>query len=324
MSNIKETLKNNKMIRMMVKRIKIYREYLADASDYSANYLEKSEKKGNVNYRAMLLIHSLEKGMCMPSLRPFGQKKAVELMDVLKRYTTPNVFEYKLGVSTLAAWVSFFDEHDWKNDDICEEVRVFVSTKKIDYKAGCRVYNKPVAIFEEGNFEEVLLSRHSVRDFEDREISKDDLKFALRCFTEAPTACNRQMCKIYQVKNIDVKNLLHNTVLGVGGFNQDTMTYFIVTFDLAAFDFFGERNQGYLNAGLVAMNFVNGLHYRGIGSCFMQWANKRSEDLKVRNALGLSKSEKIAIVIGAGYYKKESIIPCSCRKNITDIFSVVD
>ena len=132
------------------------------------------------------------------------------------------------------------------------------------------------------------------------------------------------MCKVYQVKKQDVKELLNKTILGVGGFNREAMTYFVITYDIAAFDFFGERNQGYMNAGLVAMNFVNGLHFKGIGSCFMQWANKRSEDVKVRKALGLSDSEKIAIVLGAGYYKDTYIIPCSCRKSIDEVFKVVE
>lgn len=321
--SVKEFLKTNDTLRRIVKKLKIYKEYLSDASDYSKYYLEMAEKYGNMNYRVMLLIHSLEKGMCMPNSRPFGQKKAVDLMNVLNSYSTHNVFEYKLGISTLHAWVAFFDEHEWKNDKTCEQIRAYLADKTSEFEAGYKMYPDPKVILAEGNFEKVLLSRHSVRDFQDREIEKEDLEFALKCFVEAPTACNRQMCKIYQVKNPEVKKLLHKTVMGVGGFNHDTMTYFIVTYDMAAFDFFGERNQGYMNAGLVAMNFVNGLHFRGIGSCFMQWANKRSEDLAVRKALGILDSEKIAIVIGAGYYTEESIIPCSCRRSIEDVLRVV-
>lgn len=322
--SIKEFFKANDSLRRFVKKYKIYKEYIGDAKDYSKYYLEIAETKGNFNYRIMLLIHSIEKGMCMPNLRPFGQKKAAALMNILSGYTEKNLFEYQLGIAVLKSWVTFFDEHNWKNDKICEKVREYVDDKESNYKAGYKKFYNPAVNFSEENFENVLLSRHSVRDFEDREISSKDLAFALKCFVEAPTACNRQMCKIYQVKNKNVKNLLHKTILGVGGFNYDTMTYFIVTYDMAAFDFFGERNQGYMNAGLAAMNFVNGLHYKGIGSCFMQWANKRKEDKIVRQALGILDSEKIAIVIGVGYYTKESVIPCSCRRSIEDIYRIIE
>ena len=323
MLDIKELLKSNNILRRLVKKIKIYKSFFEDACEYEKYYLEKADKKGKSHYRIMLLVHSLEKGMCMPNLRPFGQKKAIELMNVLTTFSDTKSFEYKLGISTLKAWVDFFDEHKWGHDKSCEHIRKYIANKYSSYKAGYKYYSSP-KFAQYCDFKDIILSRHSVRDFESREIEDDDLAFALKCFIEAPTACNRQMCKVYQVKKQDVKELLNKTILGVGGFNREAMTYFVITYDIAAFDFFGERNQGYMNAGLVAMNFVNGLHFKGIGSCFMQWANKRSEDVQVRKALGLSDSEKIAIVLGAGYYKDTSIIPCSCRKSIDEVFKVVE
>lgn len=99
--------------------------------------------------------------------------------------------------------------------------------------------------------------------------------------------------------------------------------YFIVTYDLAAFHYSGERQQGLLNAGLCTMNFVNGLHARGIGTCCLQWSNKHSEDILVRNKLSLEKSERIGVIIGAGYYLETSKIPCSVKRNIVDIYREV-
>lgn len=323
--SIKESLKQNNVLRRIVKKCKIYIEYLGDAKDYSGNYLEAAEKKGNSRYKILLLVHSLEKGMCMPEPRPFGKQKVKDLMKLLDNADRNNMeFEYDLGISILSAWVDLYDEYAWEKDETVLETESFISDKKVVYKAGKKEYAFPREILDRGDFSEVMLSRHSVRDFQDRELAADDIDYALGMFLEAPTACNRQMCKLYYIKNSDVISLLNSTILGVSGFNKSTMHYFIVTYDMAAFDFYGERNQGYLNAGLAAMNFVNGLHARGIGSCFMQWANKRAEDIKVKNALGLSKSEKIAIVIGAGYYTDISHIPCSCRRNVKDVFSIVE
>lgn len=81
--------------------------------------------------------------------------------------------------------------------------------------------------------------------------------------------------------------------------------------------------QGFFNAGLCAMNFINGLHSRGIGSCCLQWSNNYTEDTYIRKLLNLRKSERIAVVIGAGYYLNHNIIPCSCRRSITDLLRVV-
>ena len=71
------------------------------------------------------------------------------------------------------------------------------------------------------------------------------------------------------------------------------------------------------------MNFVNGLHANGIGTCCLQWSNNHSSDLKIRNSLGLKESERIAVVVAAGYYKESNTIPCSIRRNIDEIYDEV-
>lgn len=79
------------------------------------------------------------------------------------------------------------------------------------------------------------------------------------------------MIGIVQVSSRDKCDLISNTIYGSAGISKNSVTYFVVTYDINALDYYGERNQGYLNAGLVAMNFANALHSRGIGSCFLQW-----------------------------------------------------
>lgn len=324
--SIKELLKKNDLLRRFVKTVKIYIEFLGDAKDYSYNYLESAEKRGNYKYRIMLIVHSLEKGMCMTNLRPFGHKKVVQLVDILSKTGRNKAiqFEYDLAISVLFAWVKMFEDNGWEIDVAVNAVKQFLKDKTKIYEAGKKKYLCPEFNSENRDFSKVMLSRHSVRDYEEKELEEKDIEYALQMFVEAPTACNRQMCKVYQVKNSEVVELLNKTILGVSGFNKKSIHYFVITYDIAAFDFYGERNQGYFNAGLVAMNFANGLHARGIGSCFMQWANKRSEDLIVRDALGLNSSEKIAVILGAGYYKEESIIPSSCRRSINEVYRIVE
>lgn len=318
-------LKKNNFLRAKVKKAKIYREFFYDAKELSQYYLETAEPKGRKEYRIMLLVHSLEKGMCMPNSRPFGHDKVMYLMQILSSYDEREKknFEYRLGVAVLDSWSSFYKTHGWTNQKGYEAVSNFLNkVGETDLTAGCKIMHSP-AISEKSSFDDVIFSRHSVRDFADGPLSEDDINYALKCFIEAPTACNRQMCKVYLVNNLDMKKMLDNTIMGVGGFNKKVVSYFIITYDMASLDYFGERNQGHLNTGLVAMNFVNGLHARGVGSCFMQWSNKYAEDVRVREILGLPESERIGVVIGAGYYLSESVIPYSCRKDIKDIYKVI-
>jgi nitroreductase len=325
--NIKSIIKKNSFIRSIAKKIKIYKEFLHDAHDFSKNYMESSKKKKNYEYSIMLLVHSLEKGMCMPELRPFGADKATELIRMLKSYMVDkeDKFEYKLGISILHSYQLFFEKHGWQNEqgyaEVCEFLKMEKTKKSVD--CGCKFYENPSVDFDLEAYEKVIFSKHSVRDFQDKKLEMKDIQFALKCFIDAPTACNRQMCKLYYIDDSEIKDILNKFIIGISGFNKDHINYFIITYDLAAFDYSGERQQGMFNAGLCTMNFMNGLHANGIGSCCLQWSNKHSEDVFIRHKLGIADSERIGIVVGAGYYLESTIIPCSVRKQKDDFFKVI-
>lgn len=323
---LKEMLKQNNTIRKIGKTLKIYKEFLNDASGFSGSYLEAAEEKGDYRYSILLIVHSIEKGMCMPSLRPFGVKKVKALVGMLKAYNGSHEdFEYQMGVAVLYSWKEVYKEHGWQDQPGFEMVCAFLEqTDQPSLIVGSRNYS--ANIFkekEQKDFEKVLLSRHSVRDFEAKELKKEDVEFAVTCFLEAPTACNRQMCRILQIKDQKLKDLLNDTIIGISGFNKDTANFFIVIYDLAAFAYSGERQQGLLNAGLCTMNLINGFHARGIGSCCLQWSNKHSDDLKIRSELKLRDSERIAVVVAAGYYLPDTTIPCSVRRLKKDIYSEI-
>lgn len=321
----KESLKRNDWLRRLVKKVKIYAEFMHDASDFTKYYMESAEKKGNCNYRIMLLVHNLEKAMCRyGELRPFGYDKAQKLVDVLScKSNNIGEFEYNLACKTLKAWVEFFKEQNWDAEKAIKIADKFLEVPCEGEAAGYKKIDNINQYIESQNIDDVIFSRYSVRDFQDRELDKADIEYAINAFIKAPTACNRQMCKVYYIKDKSAHELLSNTILGVGGFNKDTVHYFIITYDISAFDFFGERNQGYLNTGLTAMNFANALHARGIGSCFMQWSNRRSEDKNVRKILKLPESERIGVVLGAGYYLETNIVPCSCRKAVSEVYQEI-
>lgn len=324
---IKKALKSNKTIRGMGKKVNIYSQFRQDAKDFAEYYVESANDSGDYRYSIMLLVHSLEKGMCMPNPRPFGLDKVKELITQLGAYSSSerNDFEYELGISVLYSWMDYFQNHGWQNEIAYEEVKAFLQDKKRnpDIIAGSRIYRPREATTDTAIIEEMLLSRHSVRDYQRRKINPDDVQFALKCFVETPTACNRQMCRVYYIQNQEITDLLSRIVIGVPGFNKNTVQYFIITYDLASFAYSGERQQGLFNAGLCTMNFVHGLHAKGIGSCCLQWSNKYNQDVEVRKRLGLRDSERIGIVIGAGYYLDENIIPCSVRRTPEEVFKII-
>lgn len=302
------------------KNLKVIWAYICDAFDFCKYAMYIQDLKGSHDFRIMLLTHSLEKGMCMVNPRPYGEAKARQLYNILTEYHGIKKYEYQLGCSILTAYVQFFIEHDFQLNEIHQKIKTFLEEEKdsIVFEAGKRFYAGPEPVDYE--IEKVLLNRRSVRSYKKDIIQDTDLSYAIRFFSEAPSACNRQMCRIYRIMNGEMKELMNKVILGNNGFDKESVNYFIITYNISAFDYSGERSQGLFNAGLAAMQFVNGLHLRGIGSCFMEWSNKRKEDKIVRKRLKLQESERIAVVIGAGYYLPQSTIAASCRRPLKEIY----
>ena len=135
------------------------------------------------------------------------------------------------------------------------------------------------------------------------------------------SACNRQMCKIWHILSKDKIEILKKSLSGLGNFNLDNnIDFFVITFDMNNCLFTSDRNDGRFNAGLIAMNFVNGLHSLGIGSCLLQFGNYLDDEVELKKVIGIPNNERIAIVIGAGYYDEEVKVTYSIRKNINDIY----
>lgn len=323
---IKELLKKNKRIRKIVKNFKIKHEMLIDYKKFKDNYIENYSLQSQIEYDLMLMIHSLEKGMCHKDLRPFGEKKVSHILLGLKELEKYDLnlsgFVAKMSMGILLKWKTIYDNNSWTKSEVYDNVKSYLENKQSDvFDVGSLEYSKKnFEKYRDFDYLNAISTRHSVRDFLKKEISKDDINYCVSAALLTPTACNRQMVKIYSIKNDNYKNVIKSVLLGLSGFNKDSVNFFVITYDLSAFSFYGERNQGMLNAGLVAMNFVNALHFKGIGSCFLQWGNGNKIEDTVKEELNIPKNERIAIVIGAGYYKDEYLVPKSIRKMVEDIY----
>lgn len=117
-----------------------------------------------------------------------------------------------------------------------------------------------------------------------------------------------------------MKKVVEDYAQGLGLFDLTNANYFVITFDVSANYFVGERNQGWFNSGLVTMNVVNALHSLGIGSCCIQFGNSFKEEQEFKNLLNIPNNERIGVIVTAGYYDNVSRIPYSTRKPIEEIY----
>ena len=300
--------------------------YIKDMNFYLKNFINSKKDFKKIGYDMELEVHKLEKGMINKKIRPFGREKVKKILDLINEYDKLDIepsFEYNLACSILEEYKKIYEKNNWIEAIEYKTVSDFINQhhkfKKLDCGASLikfkNLENKYLI-----NYYDFVLSRHSIRNYAKKEIPKEILDECVQTALLSPSACNRQMCKIYYVKKLDNINLIKKYAKGLSSFNLDNANYFVVTFDVSAFYFLSERNQGWLNAGLFSMNFVNALHSKGIGSCFIQFDNNFKEEKIIKENLKISKSERIAVIIVCGYYLSDDIVPTSCRKEINDIF----
>lgn len=329
--NLKARLKKLQGLRRTVKRAKVYKEYFADATFMSRHLLDGGPDPEHEQYRIMILSHSLEKGLSYRNARVFGRSKAEDLMARLEKSSDSTQLSsaYSIGVEVLRSWTDFIKARE------VDDVQAAAIRGRLDalfetsiprdcgFRAGvATATHLDAASWETLPFEDFVRGRHSTRRFADVPVSDDDLQLCIELAMRSPSACNRQMVGLRVFDDPKSKELLYRTLHGTGGVDFDTCRLAVVTFDARSLDFYGERNQGYLNAGLFAMTLVYALQWKGIGSCLLQFGNTFAEERTLAEGLSLQPGERIAVGIAFGVPEPDGVVPASVRRDVSEVFSV--
>ena len=314
-------------IPIIVRNIKIKNKLRSMYILFKNNWIKSNKTKETVGYSIILDEHALEKGMTSQNPRFFGIQKVRNIMNNLLIYEKNNWekdFAYKLGVSILHEYCGFYEKNKWTERDEYVSVKEFINNRKMEIKSGVMHIRRSDFISSaEIDYDSFLSSRHSFRNFQNKKLLSSDMEKIIKMVSKTPTACNRQMCKVYYVNNDNIKNSIIKYSHGLTNFANETVNIIVVTYDISALCDPGEIDQGMFNAGLVSMNLVNSMHSLGIGSCFLEFNDSIKEEQEYKRILNIPKNEKIAIVIAAGYYPNEAIIPCSTRKPLHEIYTEI-
>ncbi|MBR1801892.1 nitroreductase family protein [Candidatus Saccharibacteria bacterium] len=328
MDSIKKTLGKNPLIKKIYFWNQNRKEFLYDKKFFLSNYFHsEGDTKEKNGYNILLIAHSLEKAMINKNPRRFGIEKVNNLIELIERYESNNFdtddFAYIVGINILREYTEFYKKRGWQDTDEYIKVFNFLKTKEKIEKVNLATEYFRYSNEKKIDYFEFVKSRHSIREFQSKKLHEKDVEKAMEAVLFSPTACNRQMCKVYYVKDDQKAKKIIALAQGFGGFEKETINLFVVTFDVSANYFIGERNQGWLNTGLVSMNFVNALHSLGIGSCFCQFGNSSEDEETVKRIIGAKKSERVGVLIAAGYYPDNVAITKSPRKSLKDVYKVV-
>ena len=312
------------------RNILMFLDYIHDYRLYKkynfGNYKNIEHKA--LESRIIRQTHILEKGMSLSSPRVgFGQEKIRLLFEYLDDYREKggsiHSFAFENAISTLQAYVAFFQKTGYHNENIESKIASYEMGKP---KFDCGVQEMSweyMHMMSEKNFPEFLASRHSVRQFSDRNIDVSVIEDAVRLARRSPSACNRQSAKVYMFTDKATNDEIGKTLVeGNNGFAQEVNKYLVITGDRMAFSDSYERNQYIIDASLFAMNLVLALHYYGIGSCILQSSERRDLDKKRHKVLDIPEHEKIVLFIAIGYYKEKFHVAKSARKDVEEILFI--
>ncbi len=304
--------------------------YFYDFQSYlhfsSAVYPPK--KLAQLEAKIIARYHNIEKGLSFAEVRlGFGKEKIDLLFTFLDQYVSSKYDQsrgvFQTALSVLEAYVSY---HEKRNYDAR-----WMKTKLITYqnlKTGAggtiRLAKNALLKLQQGNFEDLAMNRHSIRNFSSESVSIKIIENAVSIAQKAPSVCNRQSGRVYVVKNQELKKKVLELHKGNAGFGHLADTILIVTSDLRTFTHVGERYQGYIDGSLFGMSLVYALHSLGVASCMMNWSVKKDEDKKMHSVVQIPEHEVIVFLVAVGHYPETFEVAKSLRMNRDNIMRVLE
>ena len=149
---------------------------------------------------------------------------------------------------------------------------------------------------------ENILTRRSVRAFQDREIPREDLELIAKAGQYAPSAMNRQTFQITVVRDYEVIRKLFTAIPKYMGGARDYNFYgakcMILVSDLR------DKELGQMDCACVAENIFLAAHSLGVGTVWINQFRDTSDGAEVRAALteaGVPEDHRVWMGIAMGY-----------------------
>ncbi|MBP1617633.1 MAG: hypothetical protein H6Q14_1460 [Bacteroidetes bacterium] len=325
---IKITPRSIKNLRAIMLAYKVYTYDILRYVKYSNSYNRLDNDK-KVRGLLTMTYHIIEKGLTMPETRyGFGKEVVLKLCGLCRKYIKEGYdaecLEFVHSVRILNEYLEFHKNNGFDVDvQITKEIEHLV---KISGVKGCS--QQPQMTREEFNkggksvFNEFCMSRVTVRNYIDKEISDDILNDCLSMALKSPSACNRQPSMVYFLKDEGIKKQFLSFQNGNRGFGHLADVIVVFTSDLSIFSSIGERNEAYLNSGMFAMTFIYALHYHGIGSCALNLSVDNEKDKQIRNLLNIPDNEVITMSLSCGYVPDEFMYAQSPRMDIDNFKTI--
>lgn len=266
-------------------------------------------------------IHSIEKGLCLEQPRlGFGMAKLEKLFSLCNKFAAAfgsDQFCLKMARDVLKAYIDFHREKGYESPaftKICQSYEQFPckNTGEQEMFGGTiRIESKCELSMEQ--LEAFFADRHSIRDFDRREVGEETIFRAVKAAQLAPSACNRQAVRAYVLSAEKLCQLYGDNLEGIGGFAENASKFILITGQLSAYQP-GEYYQHIVSASIFGTYLMQALFAQNVGACIVQrplYFSKQWDHLA--KAIGVPADERLVFMMAVGYLKETYTVPVSKR-----------
>lgn len=268
--------------------------------------------------------HSIEKGLAFDIIKPgFGKKQISSLLNLLKVYKNHNYpldsVCFKTAIDTLLQYIKIQEKINYDVTKLKEIVFALSEDTNADTGGIHNMIKKSILQKLRGDFLEFSQSRYSVRNYSNQPVEIQSIEEAINFAQNTPSSCNRQTWKTRIVRDNILKNILINNQFGNRGFGERIDSLIIITVDNQYYDATIERNQGFVDGGMYALNLIYSLHYYGLATCPLSASLTLKQEENLRKYFEISESEIIILFIAVGNYADSFKVPKSTRREASII-----
>lgn len=287
-----------------------------------------SEKYAEQRFKRDLsvLYHRVEKGLTMPEIREgFGSKLISDLINQISIYEKKGfqikTLEYIQAVSVVNEYIHFHKGINYIFDPEFTHKLSQFERRYSDIKGVNQIKTTRDKYFlhNEAPFEVFSISRHSVRNYTNKEIPLSIIENCITIAQTSPSFCNRQPSRVHIVKSKNKKAETLRLQGGNRGFGHLADTILVVTSVISTTIGPTDRYANHLNSGMFCMNLLYALHYNKIGACSLNWSVTNDRDQQLRDLLEIRDNEFVVMVITCGYVPDNFMLASSPRLKADEI-----
>ena len=317
-------------LKMYSLKLKSIRLYLYDIKHFTSINKSSIEDYNRLRLERLITLnyHSIEKGLTNLNFRVgFGNKAISGLLYSLEKWLEMDLEISNIRVQTgLSVLNSYILKHEETNIDL---KRIKEILKKFNYTekkaiGGVLRFSTNLMNFETMNFTALVENRHSVRDFSNGSFDYLHLKRALEIALKSPSVCNRQGWKILMINNSE---LISRVLTAQGGFNNfgSNIKSLLVVVSLNDYYMYpSERNQGYIDGGILSMSLLYSLTSSSFASCPLNCSFSIHQDKDIRHMLKMKLNQSFISMIAVGMYEDINIVTKSNRDNFESKIEVFE